>query len=494
MPKGFIARGVGTCLLIASICGCLSFLFLEHEPRAKASSAAGVPELTGRVVDLAGVFTPEETARLSDEIKGLEAATKGGQLAVLAVPTLDGIPIEEYSIKVASSWKLGQKGVDNGALFVFATQDHKTRLEIGYGWEGQINDAKAGDVLRAIVPYFQANDFAGGTALVVRSVRSYLTGEEVVTPPVGEGRSPPDAEESADGSSGTSTATGTVSTIGLITGLIVWICGVYRGKQSKAKALARSRFYARLGIWLMVGSIGGCISAGTYDCATTPGRSAKTVDELALSDASPCVLDLMKTIKPADLAELEAEARSVETDGARFRVLLIPALGDEEIEAFCEKAVAKYGIDKAPNGAFLLIAVENNAASFKVYGGKWRSLLGKAAVGNIRIGIGPYLEAEDYCGAVRSAILSLKAALANKASPELPAPVESPLSVASWIMAISVGLFFLGFVYWVLSKFANPNGGDGSSSGGASYSGGSSSGGYSGGGGSFGGGGASGSW
>ena len=497
MSKGLIARVSGFCLLAASIGGCLSSLFMEDDFRGGTVSAVGVPELTGRVVDLADAFTPKEAERLTEEIKSLEAATKGGQFVVLAVPTLGGIPIEEYSIKVASTWKLGQKGVDNGALFVFATQDHKTRLEIGYGWEGQINDAKAGDVLRAIVPYFRANDFAGGTALVIRSVRSYITGEELVALPVGDGHAIPEGEGSSGGhSSDKSSTLGVSSIVGMITAIILWICGIFRGDKPKALALARSKLYARIGLCLMLGSIGGCIGAGIYDYASAPGRGTKTADELVLPAESPCVLDFTETIKPAELSELEAAARSIEAGGGKLRIVIVSALGTEELESFSEKTAAKYGLTQASNGALLVMAIANDDTSFRVYGDKWRGVLGRARVESIRMGAGRYLAADDCDGAVRSAVLSLKAALSGAAAPELPAPVERSLSLASWAMVISIGLFGIGIVYWFLSRFIAPTSGRGSSDGGGSSSNeGSSSGdSYSGGGGSFGGGGASGSW
>ena len=136
-----------------------------------------IPPLTGRVVDVAKVLKPDGIAKVTDEILQLEAATQGGQMAVLTVPTLNSQPIEDFSLKVAEKWGIGQKGRDNGAVLVIAVADHKDRLEVGYGWEGPVNDAKAGDILREMMPYLQADDYAGAMVLAVRRVKGFVTGD-----------------------------------------------------------------------------------------------------------------------------------------------------------------------------------------------------------------------------------------------------------------------------------------------------------------------------
>lgn len=137
-----------------------------------------LPELTGRVVDQAGIFSTEEKNRIESAIVQLEKAT-GGQMAVLAVKSLNGMPIEWYSIKLAEKWKIGHKGKDNGAILIIALNDRSMRLEIGYGWEGKVNDARAGDIIRELVPYFQANKYGEGTAQAVMRVQEFVTGKPV---------------------------------------------------------------------------------------------------------------------------------------------------------------------------------------------------------------------------------------------------------------------------------------------------------------------------
>jgi uncharacterized protein len=135
-----------------------------------------LPELSGRIVDLANVFTPDDKERLEAAVRSLETST-GGQMAVLTLPELRGWAIEEFSVRLAEKWQIGHKGSDNGALLLFSVHDRQLRLEIGYGWEGQINDARAGDIIRAMGNYFRNQDFAGGTLFAVRKVESLITGE-----------------------------------------------------------------------------------------------------------------------------------------------------------------------------------------------------------------------------------------------------------------------------------------------------------------------------
>jgi len=155
-------------LLVAS----LAFALLALQAAAQIS----VPELTGRVVDEAGILSQDGKSKVEAAIQRLESDT-GGQMAVLAVKSLNGSDIESFSIKVAKKWKIGHKGKDDGAILVVSKDDRKIRLEIGYGWEGFVNDARAGDIIRAMGPYFRNGDFAGGMAFAVDSVSSFVTGK-----------------------------------------------------------------------------------------------------------------------------------------------------------------------------------------------------------------------------------------------------------------------------------------------------------------------------
>lgn len=124
-----------------------------------------VPTLDGPVVDRAGVLSQPERARLDQIARAAREAQggKGPQLAFLIVPTLEGEPIESYSIRVAEKWKLGSKGRDDGLLFVLATEDREVRIEVGGGLEGELTDVQSGRIIREIMaPAFQQGGYGAG--------------------------------------------------------------------------------------------------------------------------------------------------------------------------------------------------------------------------------------------------------------------------------------------------------------------------------------------
>ncbi len=129
---------------------------------AAAAFAINVPFLSGRINDNANLLSPESEQRLDAMLKAYEDSTTN-QFAVLTVTTLEGETIEEYSIKVAETWKLGQKGVDNGALLIVAKDDRKLRIEVGYGLEGSLTDAATSFIINSVIlPKFKEGNFEGG--------------------------------------------------------------------------------------------------------------------------------------------------------------------------------------------------------------------------------------------------------------------------------------------------------------------------------------------
>ena len=102
---------------------------------AAAFAEVAVPPLKARVTDLAGVLTSAQRTALEERLAAFEAK-KGSQIGVLIVPTTQPETIEQYGIRVADQWKLGRKGVDDGALLLVALKDRAVRIEVGYGLEG----------------------------------------------------------------------------------------------------------------------------------------------------------------------------------------------------------------------------------------------------------------------------------------------------------------------------------------------------------------------
>lgn len=151
-----------------------------------------VPNLTGPVVDQAGLLKPAEAQRLDQLARDARAAEggQGPQLAFLIVRSLEGEPIEDYSIRVAEKWKLGTKGKDNGLLFVVSLDDRRMRIEVGGGLEGEITDAQSSRIIREILtPAFRQGRYGEGLYVAAQTALAY-TGVEVGA----KGRHPQEGE------------------------------------------------------------------------------------------------------------------------------------------------------------------------------------------------------------------------------------------------------------------------------------------------------------
>lgn len=142
------------------------------------SFAEKVPALTGRIVDNANIITRKDKEEINSYLESLENST-GAQVAVLTINSLNGYSIEDFSMKVAESWKLGQKDKDNGALIVVALKEHKARIEVGYGLEGTLTDTKCGLILRnVIIPEFRNGDYSEGIVKGVKNIAGIISANE----------------------------------------------------------------------------------------------------------------------------------------------------------------------------------------------------------------------------------------------------------------------------------------------------------------------------
>jgi uncharacterized protein len=142
-----------------------------------ASAALTVPALKGRVNDNAGMLSFSARQQLESMLAQLEGSDST-QIAVLTLPSLEGENLEEFSLKVAESWKIGQKGRDNGALLLIVKNDRKLRIETGYGLEGSLTDLLAGRIIREVIqPRFRDGDFDGGTVAGVMAMIAAVKGE-----------------------------------------------------------------------------------------------------------------------------------------------------------------------------------------------------------------------------------------------------------------------------------------------------------------------------
>lgn len=153
-------------------CFCLFLLLMSS-----SASALTVPPLKGRVNDTAGMFSAKTVAALDTLLRQFEA-TDSTQIVVLTVPSLDGDVLEDFSMRVVEKWKIGQKGLDNGALLLITRDDRRLRIEIGYGLEGGLTDLIAGRIIsQVIVPRFKEGRFDKGVTDGVQAMIAAVRGE-----------------------------------------------------------------------------------------------------------------------------------------------------------------------------------------------------------------------------------------------------------------------------------------------------------------------------
>jgi uncharacterized protein len=202
-------RKVALCLVLVSA-------FISS---VQAENLVAVPPLQTRVTDLTGTLSTSENAELSKILADYEKE-KGSQIAVLILPSTRPETIEQYSIRVAEQWKIGRKGVDDGVLLIVAKEDRKLRIEVGYGLEGVLPDAKAKDIIdEVIVPYFKNGDFYGGVKIGVETIIATIRNE-----PLPEPKFKPDAKFAKQAA----TAIGMGIVVSLIVGAILSALPVIR--------------------------------------------------------------------------------------------------------------------------------------------------------------------------------------------------------------------------------------------------------------------------
>ena len=147
-----------------------------------ALADVAVPPLRSPVTDLTGTLTSEQSATLEQQLRAFEAK-QGSQIAVLIVPTTQPETIEQYGIRVAEAWKLGRRGVNDGALLLIAKDDRAVRIEVGYGLEGVLPDVLANRIVeQVIVPRFRSGDFFGGISEAITRMIALVEGEPLPEP------------------------------------------------------------------------------------------------------------------------------------------------------------------------------------------------------------------------------------------------------------------------------------------------------------------------
>ncbi len=150
---------------------------------APARAAFEVPPPPPRFLhDGAGLLSPEERRRIEDRLVRLDRE-RGLQVGVAILPSLEGEPLEEATMRIAEAWKPGHEGRDDGVLLAVFAKDRRMRIEVGYGLEGAIPDITAGRILREqVAPEFRAGRYAEGILHAIDAIAAAAAGETLPPP------------------------------------------------------------------------------------------------------------------------------------------------------------------------------------------------------------------------------------------------------------------------------------------------------------------------
>ncbi len=149
------------------------------------------PAPRGRVLDQADLLSPQAEAALEQQIYAFEQRTSN-QIGVAIFRSLEGEPLEDFTIRLAEKWQPGQEERDNGVILALFVQDRKARIEVGYGLEGALPDALAGGLLSEVLaPDFRAGRYEQGIARTVQGIMAATQGEYEGLPVAREKRRKP---------------------------------------------------------------------------------------------------------------------------------------------------------------------------------------------------------------------------------------------------------------------------------------------------------------
>ncbi len=151
---------------------------------ASAEAVKDLPQPTDYVSDFAHVLSPEAVARLDAICEQLDHSQANAKVAVVTVNSLDGDDAADYANQLEDHWKMGDKGLNQSnryALVLLAVNDHKYRLEVGYGLEGILPDGKTGDIGREMVPDLRARDYDGAMTTAVGEIAQVIATDAHIT-------------------------------------------------------------------------------------------------------------------------------------------------------------------------------------------------------------------------------------------------------------------------------------------------------------------------
>jgi uncharacterized protein len=156
-------------------------LIFAPSVRVTAESVSSLPAPTGYVSDFAGVLSQSTKYNLENLCTQVDRQAHA-QIAVVTIKTLDNDQsIEEFATALEDKWKVGPKGTDRGVLMIVVLNPRKYRIEVGYGLEGILNDAKVGDIGRSMVPSLSQGDYNTAIPLGVQQIARVIANDAGVT-------------------------------------------------------------------------------------------------------------------------------------------------------------------------------------------------------------------------------------------------------------------------------------------------------------------------
>lgn len=195
---------------------------------SRVLAAPKFPALSGRVVDQANVLPEATRVDLTAKLEQLQVRTSR-QLVVVTIADLQGYDIADYGYQLGRAWGIGQKGTNNGVLFITAPRERKTRIEVGYGLEPILTDALSSVILNTrVLPKFKAGDMPGGIVDGTNALIDQLS----LDPSAAEQRAAAAADRAAQAPSESS---GGVSLGTIITILVVFLIltSMFRGRRRR---------------------------------------------------------------------------------------------------------------------------------------------------------------------------------------------------------------------------------------------------------------------
>ena len=237
LTKYFTVKRFCLCLVILFIS---SFLYAQNIPQR--------PNPPHLVNDLAGVLSPEQEQILEDKLVALDDSTSN-QIAIVLIKSLDDYPIEDYSLKILRGWGIGSKKNNNGVLILASIDDHKVRIETGYGLEGAIPDITADNIIENdIVPAFKQENFYQGLNAATDDLIKAAAGEYH------------DVRQTSDDNTG---GKGGGSLLGIIIIIIIILIVIRRGGGGKGGGMMSRRGYGGLGPFILGNMLGNSLGGGS---------------------------------------------------------------------------------------------------------------------------------------------------------------------------------------------------------------------------------------